>query len=210
MTAFTTGPAGMKLIERNEGCVLHTYLDIRGIPTIGWGITGPEAWAGRVITQEQADQMLADRLKHEFEPGVNALLGSAPTTQHQFDAMISLSYNIGVAGFARSSVLRDHLGGREIAEKGDFEKWDMAGGRELDALLRRRDEEFAVYNTPDDADPDVVSAPHPASPAPANADKQCAISMQAALKLDGLYKGALDGVWGAQSQGAFATLLSRL
>ena len=205
MTNFTTGPAGENLIKRNEGVVLHTYLDIRGIPTIAFGITGPEAWPGRVITMDQALQMLADRLKSEFEPGVNRALGNAPTTQNQFDAMISLAFNIGVGGFLQSSVLRDHLGNREIAEKGDFEKWDMAGGRELDALLRRRDEEYAVYSNPNaELPPPVVTS----TPAPMPADPvivawhKASTDAQTFLKENGFYDGKIDGWFGDQSYAA--------
>lgn len=162
-------PAGRAMIEHFEGCVLHAYRDVVGVLTIGYGCTGAAVHAGMTITQEEADRMLSDRLAQEFEPAVNRLIGSAPTTQNQFDAMVSLAFNIGTGGFARSSVLRDHLGQRAFAEKRDFEMWDMADGRPLAALLKRRDAEAALYLTPDNG----VLAPVPvdikvnaASPAP--------------------------------------------
>jgi len=138
-------PAGRKLIERNEGCVLHAYHDVVGVLTIGYGCTGVGVHEGQVITQEEADQMLSDRLAHEFEPGVSAAIGAAPTTQAEFDAMVSLAFNIGVGAFHHSTVAREHVNGDIEAAADAFLLWDKAGREVLPALQRRRAEERAMY-----------------------------------------------------------------
>lgn len=144
-----TSLAGRAFIEKYEGCVLHTYKDQRGILTIGIGCTGPEAWPGRVITQEQADQMFADRLEHEFEPGVEKALAGAPTSQGQFDAIVSLAFNVGVPTVAKSSVTRLHKAGDYQAAADAFLLYDKVRENgvlvESEPHLARREAEAAMY-----------------------------------------------------------------
>lgn len=140
-----TSSAGRQLIERNEGCVLHSYYDSVGVLTIGYGCTGRGVYVGQVITQAQADQMLSDRLAQEFEPGVERVIDGADTTQGQFDAMVSLAYNIGVGAFSGSSVARKHRAGDYEGAADAFLLWNKAGGLILSGLDRRRHEEQAMY-----------------------------------------------------------------
>jgi lysozyme len=139
---------GRALIERNEGLRLTAYPDpaTGGDPwTIGYGDTGPDVVEGLTITKEEADQRLSNRLAREFEPAINREIGGKPTTQGEFDAMVSLEYNIGVGGFAHSSVLHDHILGNYSGAAAAFLMWDRAAGRVLAPLLRRRKEEAALY-----------------------------------------------------------------
>ncbi len=139
---------GRELIERNEGLRLKAYPDpaTGGDPwTIGYGDTGPDVVSGLVITKEEADERLTKRLNQEFGKIVNQMIGDSPTTQGQFDAMVSLAYNIGVGNFEKSSVIRDHVNGNYRAAADDFLKWNRAAGRVLDGLTRRREEERNLY-----------------------------------------------------------------
>ena len=147
-------PAGRKMIEAFEGCRLTAYQDIVGIWTIGYGCTGEPVHQGLTITQQQADDMLSNRLAQEFEPKVMAEIGNVPTTQGQFDAMVSLAFNIGTGriehgqgegGFDGSSVARFHKAGEYDKAADAFLLWDKAGGQVVDALDRRRAEEGQVY-----------------------------------------------------------------
>lgn len=156
---LTVSPEGRKFIETKEGLRLEAYQDIVGIWTIGYGHTGPDVHPGMVITKDQADQMLTDRLHNEFEPAVDYLIGDAPTTQNQFDAMVSLAYNIGTGeteqmrvehirgehGFAGSSVLRYHNLQDYFHAASSFLLWDKAGGEYVEALNHRRKEESDIY-----------------------------------------------------------------
>ena len=141
-----TSDAMRKMIEGWEGLRLEAYPDpaTGGDPrTIGYGHTGNVA-PDSTITQEQADALLSQDLAR-FEAGVSAGLGDAPVTQGQFDAMVSLSYNIGLGNFRKSSVLRDHLAGNYQMAADAFLLWNRAAGREMDGLTRRREGEAQVY-----------------------------------------------------------------
>lgn len=218
---FTVSAAGRALIERNEGLRLDAYPDpaTGGDPwTIGYGDTGADVVPGLRITKEEADRRLGNRLANEFGAAVNALIGNAPTTQAQFDAMVSLAYNIGTGdwrrvghqrhpgGFADSSVLRDHVAGNYAAAADDFLKWNKAAGRELPALTRRRNEERVLYLSQlpaavdraaeDSGSVDAAAAPQTPIIIPPARD------MQRALAAAGEDPGPVDGVWGPLSAAA--------
>ena len=157
---MTVSPAGRELIERNEGCERAAYPDPAsgGDPwTIGYGDTGPDVVLGLTITQAEADERLTRRLADEFEPKVSEAIGDAPTTQCQFDAMVSLAYNIGTGAFAGSSVARLHRQSDYGAAADAFLMWDHAAGAVLPALQRRRSEERALYLS----DAPGIAAPPP-------------------------------------------------
>lgn len=136
---------GRALIEKYEGCRLQAYQDSVGVWTIGYGCTGPNIAPGMRITQAEADQMLSDRLTKEFEPGVIKAIGATATTQAQFDAMVSLAFNIGVGAFSKSSVARLHKLGQATAAADAFLLWNKAGGNVLAGLVKRRAEERKLY-----------------------------------------------------------------
>ncbi len=103
-----TSPFGIKKIAAREGTILHVYKDSKGLPTAGVGhLIKPDEHAefplNKKITQAQSDNWLADDLK-ECEDAVNTL--GVKLTQNEFDALVSLAFNIGVAGFKKSTVAR--------------------------------------------------------------------------------------------------------
>lgn len=141
-----TSPIGIALMHHFEQCRLSAYPDpgTGGDPwTIGWGDTGPDVKEGLTITQEEADERFANRLAREFEPGVEDRTNGA--TQAQFDAMVSLAYNIGLGNFRTSTVLRKHNAGDFQGAADAFPMWNKAGGRVMKGLQRRRAAERQVY-----------------------------------------------------------------
>lgn len=84
-----------------------------------------------------------------FAVGVRALLGKASTTQGQFDGMVALAFNVGLANFKTSSVLRNHVAGKYKAAEAAFGLWVKArvNGKltTLAGLVRRRAAEAALY-----------------------------------------------------------------
>jgi lysozyme len=158
---------GLQLTENFEGCYLHAYPDpasplgkelqrlgmwqsvlrtgviasallkLSGAPwTIGVGHTGPEVKYGLVWTQDQADaQLLADVAG--AVAAVNRLV-TTPLTQGEFDALVDFVFNLGVGAFAGSTMLKLLNAGNHAAAAHEFEKWDMAGGKHVAGLLRRR------------------------------------------------------------------------
>jgi len=134
---------GIALIKRWEGCKLEAYRDGGGVPTIGYGITtnaglGPIKM-GMKITQAQADEWLVAALV-KYEKTVQDSLTRNPT-QGQFDACISLCYNIGQAAFARSSVVKRFNAGNIPGAAEAFLMWDQDNGKVVKGLQNRRADE---------------------------------------------------------------------
>jgi GH24 family phage-related lysozyme (muramidase) len=149
------GPDGIKLIQSFEGCArkrpdgsYDAYPDpaTGGDPwTIGWGSTGPDIKRGVVWTQQQCDDRFAAHVG-EFAKKVEAAVGGAATTQHQFDAMVSLAYNIGMGNFSASTLLRKHKAGDNAGAAAQFAVWNKANKKVMAGLTRRRAAEAALYS----------------------------------------------------------------
>ena len=198
-----TSAAGKAIIERNEGDKLTAYLDRIANPpvwTIGRGCTGPKVYEGLTITQAESDQMFDDRLASEFEPGVWATVGDSPTTQAQFDAMVSLAWNIGVGAFKKSSVARLHKAGDYAGAAAAFALWDKANGRVIDGLVKRRKEEAALYLS-------GTAQPAPAPSPPFDSDYL--LVLQAFMQASGDYTGEIDGLDGPLTRAALAAITKR-
>ena len=152
------GPAGIALIKQFEGCArrrgdgrFEAYPDpgTGGDPwTIGWGatghchVTGGRIGPGTIWTQDQCDARLeADLARYAAE--VARALGDCPTSQHQFDALVSFHYNTGA--IARATLTRLHKAGDHAGAAAEFAKWVNAGGRRLAGRVRRRAAEAALY-----------------------------------------------------------------
>lgn len=134
--------AGLALIKRWEGLRLKAYRCPAGIPTIGYGSTGPHVRMGMTITEPQAEALLRQDLVR-FERAVNEVAPNA--TQGQFDAMVSLAFNVGVDAFRRSTLLKRHLAGDTSGAAAAFGSWIFAGGKRLAGLVNRRADEAALY-----------------------------------------------------------------
>ena len=135
-------PAGLALIKQFEGLRTRAYLCPAGVWTIGYGSTGRHVIQGLVVTAEQAEEMLRGDLLR-FEEAVRRY--ALPATQGQYDALVSLAFNIGITAFARSTLLRRHRMGDHEGAAGEFQRWDKVRGRALPGLARRRAAERKLY-----------------------------------------------------------------
>lgn len=140
-----TNQAGLNLIKQFEGLRLIAYQDVVGVWTIGYGHTGPDVKPGMVITQAQADSLLADDLIR-FEHGVGNMV-TVPINANQFSALVSFSYNLGLGNLQSSTLLRLLNQGNAAGAALQFPLWDRAGGKVLPGLLSRRQAEQALFNT---------------------------------------------------------------
>lgn len=145
-----TNRRGIALIQNSEGCRLRAYLCSAGVPTLGWGSTGPDIRLGMTWTQEQADDRFARDLQR-FERGVESLLTFEPTS-NEFSALVSFAYNVGVNALAKSTLLRKFNAGDIQGSANEFLRWNRAGGMVLAGLTRRREAERDLFLTPDDND----------------------------------------------------------
>lgn len=138
---------GLKEIQQSEACKLKAYLCPAGKWTIGWGQTGKDIGEGTVWTQEQADKA-RDATVAAREKAVSSAL-TRPATQNQFDAMMSLTYNIGVYAFQTSTVLRQHNAGHHKDAANAFTMWNKitVDGVKVysEGLNNRRHREKALY-----------------------------------------------------------------
>jgi lysozyme len=158
--SMAVSPSGIAMIHSFEQCRLKAYPDPGskdGAPwTIGWGSTTDEAGKpiapGAFWTQERCDARFRQNLT-EIEEGVSRLLAGAPTNQGQFDALVSLAYNIGLdndadsiaEGLGDSTLLKKHSAGDYAGAAKAFASWRFNDGKELAGLVRRRAAEARHY-----------------------------------------------------------------
>jgi lysozyme len=138
---------GLALIKRFEGLRLDAYRDAVGVWTIGYGHTSmagaPDVRAGLRISEADAHEILA-RDVDAFARGVRNLV-KVELSDQQFSALVSFAYNVGLAGFKRSSVLAA-VNNRDFdAVPRRLNLWAKAGGRVLPGLVRRRAAEGALF-----------------------------------------------------------------
>lgn len=112
--------------------------------TIGWGTTGPDVAKGTIWTREKAQERFRQHVA-EFSAGVAQALESAPTTQDQFDAMVSLAYNIGLGNFRGSTLLKKHKARDYAGAQAQFAVWNKAAGKVMKGLINRRADEAKLY-----------------------------------------------------------------
>jgi GH24 family phage-related lysozyme (muramidase) len=145
---------GIALIKRFESCArlrgdgtVAAYPDpgTGGAPwTIGWGATGSGIGPDTVWTQAQCDARLESDLAR-YSAEVAAAIGQSPTTQAQFDALVSFHYNTGA--IARATLTTRHNDGDYTSAKAEFARWNQAGGRVLNGLIARRAAEARLYSS---------------------------------------------------------------
>jgi len=139
-----TSQRGIDLIKRHEGLSLEAYLCPANKWTIGYGHTRT-AHEGDKITERLAEELLKQDLKFT-EIRVNALTADLDLKQNQFDALVSFAFNVGCAAFAKSTLLkriREGADNEEISKQ--FNRWVYAGGKKLNGLIKRRQDEANEY-----------------------------------------------------------------
>ena len=121
-----TSNRGLSLIVQFEGFRPDAYLDPVGIPTIGFGFIRGVKMGDKMTLAEARDRRKREIV--EYEQGVLAAWTSKPN-QNQFDAFVCFAFNVGVAGFRKSSVLKAHNRGDYQAAARAFSLWSKAGGK---------------------------------------------------------------------------------
>ena len=141
---FTTSDVGIAFLESQEGLRLLPYDDGVGNMTVGWGhviLPGEDFHLG--ITKMQAVALLKRDLRR-VEQAVNTLV-TVELSQCQFDALVSLVFNIGISAFRESTLLKV-LNQHNYGACADwFLHWDHANGKVLPGLYRRRCAEREMF-----------------------------------------------------------------
>lgn len=138
--AFTASASVFLAILLHEGFSEKAYTPVKGdVPTIGFGTT-TNVKIGDTITVQRALKTAYDDL-NKFEQGIMSCV-KVPVSQGEYDAFLSLSYNIGTSAFCKSTLVRklnafDYDGAcKEIL------RWDKFQGKVLAGLTKRRKAEF--------------------------------------------------------------------
>lgn len=138
---------GVDLICEFEGKRLVAYDDGVGIWTIGFGTikypNGVRVKKGDTCTLEQAKEYMRHDLI-EFEHTVNSSV-KVPLNQNQFDALVSLAYNIGSSAFKSSTLVKKLNTGDYQGAADQFNVWINAGGKRIQGLVNRRDREKLLF-----------------------------------------------------------------
>lgn len=130
------------LIRRFEGLRLRAYLCPAGVPTIGYGSTGPDVKLGQSCTEQEAEQrMQADAAV--FLAGALAQVPTAQTDGRQA-ALADFAYNLGLTRLRGSTLRRRALAGDWAGVRVELAKWVRGGGRVLPGLVARRKAEAAL------------------------------------------------------------------
>ena len=138
---------GVDLICEFEGEQLIAYDDGVGIWTIGFGTikypNGVRVKKGDTCTLEQAKEYMRHDLI-EFEHTVNISV-KVPLNQNQFDALVSLAYNIGSNAFKSSTLVKKLNTGDYQGAADQFNVWVNAGGKRMQGLVNRRAKEKELF-----------------------------------------------------------------
>jgi lysozyme len=143
-------------IKNEEGLVLHPYRDTAGVATIGYGSTMYKT--GRRVMMQDApisEPEALELLKWEVDnkmAAINGRLKNVVLNQNQFDALVSLAYNIGVGAFAGSTVAkRVKANPKDPSIRDAFYMWNKITNPQTgklvvsDTLTHRRKREADLY-----------------------------------------------------------------
>ena len=146
MTQLRTSETGYSLIKAFEGFRAQAAPLENGGWVIGYGHTASARKGVRLSRADAADLLRWD--VRNLEGPLQSLI-YAPLNQNQFDALISLVFNIGLEHFKSSAVLRYLNEGCPVNAAAAFDAWRCArlAGRVIvvDALVRRRAAEKALF-----------------------------------------------------------------
>ena len=135
---------GLSLIKKFEGCKLIAYKCSAGVWTMGYGhTTGVKE--GDVCTQEEAEKLLRGDI-FKFEEYVQDSV-KVDLDQSQFDALVAWTFNLGPGNLRSSTMLKKLNNGEYESVPFEMRRWNKAGGKTLDGLIRRRQAESLLFES---------------------------------------------------------------
>ena len=130
----------LPLVAQYEGLRTKAYLDPIGIKTVCYGETQSDI--DRSYTKEECEKMLTIRLGY-FATRVDGLVIPEISPQ-EMAAYSSLAYNVGLAAFEKSTILRLLNNGNRKGACNELLRWNKAGSKVLPGLVKRREAERAL------------------------------------------------------------------
>ena len=123
----------------HEGYRENAYTPLAGdVPTIGFGTTSGVKLGDRTNPEKALNVALRD--VQGFEGAIKSCV-TVPLTQYEYDAFVSLSYNIGSNAFCRSTLVKQLNAGDYAGACNQILRWDQFQGKPLTGLTKRRQEE---------------------------------------------------------------------
>lgn len=138
--------AGLNIIKEFEGLKLKAYRCPAGVLTIGYGSTGPHVREGMEITEDQADMLLRRDLRTAESAVTRGV--RVDLNENEFSALCSFVFNMGATAFWKSTMRALINRNDMIGAAGQFPRWNKAGGKVLNGLIRRRQAEAALFTKP--------------------------------------------------------------
>lgn len=133
---------GLSLIKKFEGLELEAYKCAAGVWTLGYGHTAG-VQEGDVWSEEQANEQLKIDM-HIYAGYINDHV-TCPLSQNQFDALVSWVYNLGPTNLRNSTLLKVLNSGDYEGVPAQIKRWNKAGGKVLEGLIRRREAEALLF-----------------------------------------------------------------
>lgn len=140
--ALTVSLAGVAFIQGWEGTETSAYLDSAGVPTICTGST-KGVFLGQSATLQECEHRLQEDLTYSGKAVQRCV--TQKLTQGQYDALVSLGFNIGGSALCRSTLVRKLNAGDCAGAAREFLRWDRAGGSRLKGLTNRRKAESSLF-----------------------------------------------------------------
>lgn len=142
IAGLSLSAAALVAIANFEGFRDRAYDDGVGVQTIGYGTTGGVRPGDRITPERALVRLLDDADK--IQRDLRACIGDVPLYQHEWDAIVSWSYNVGTGAACKSSLVRKLKAGDYPGACAELLKWDKAGGKRLAGLTKRRQAEYRL------------------------------------------------------------------
>ena len=143
IASLVVSAAALVGIATHEGYRGEAYRDAVGVPTIGFGETAGVKMGDKTTPGRSLVQLLGSTNRHA--DAIRKCI-AVPLYQHEFDAYVSLSYNIGPGAFCQSTLVKKLNAGDYAGACEEIKRWNRAGGKVLPGLTKRREQEYRLCN----------------------------------------------------------------
>lgn len=142
VAGITVSAIAIGFIAGKEGFVDHTYIDIAGVKTKGYGHTGSDVKIGDKIPRQEAEVLLVKDANKHWDSAKKYI--KVPLYQHEADAYASFVFNVGVTNFRNSTLLKKLNAGDYSGACAQLKRWVYAGGKKVKGLVNRREAEYRM------------------------------------------------------------------
>ena len=141
--ALSLSATGLIAIAGYEGFSNKAYIPVPGdVPTVGFGHADPRLKVGDMVTTQEALKLLRSDVR-EAEDAVRRCI-RVPLTQGEFDAFVSLAFNIGGNAFCVSTLAKKANAGDYLGACEELNRWVYFKGKKLKGLENRRAQELRM------------------------------------------------------------------